>query len=136
MFVLTTLVSFYYGSLYLRSDPDNIRGILAFGISEFAVLAGVQFLLYTAEDVAPDYFAGSLCFKHVGGGMFFRFPTSVWNVRSHFLFYKVAVWMCMDLNAVTLAFHVVSRLIGPRLLAQIILLSKISPQALYKATRL
>lgn len=69
LFVLRPLVFSYYSELYLRSGSDNIRRILSLPISEPAVLAGVQFVLYATERSAPDYFVGSLRFIRIGESM-------------------------------------------------------------------
>lgn len=106
----------------MRWDPDSIRRIAILAIYKFAVLAGLQFLLYAAEGAAPDYFVGLLSFDHVRGDMFFWFPTLIWNVLRHFRFYKVAERMRRDAVLVALVFVVYPRLIGPRLLAPTALL--------------
>lgn len=77
LFVATPLVWFYYVGLYLRCDSDNILRIAAWAISEFANLTDIQFLLYAAEEAAPDCFVESLRFDNVESGMFFRLPTSI-----------------------------------------------------------
>lgn len=65
----------YDRSLFLRGFSNDTRRVTTLPISKLAVLAGAQLLLYATEGAAPDYSVGSLCFNHVGGGMFFRLPT-------------------------------------------------------------
>lgn len=71
LFAPTPLIFLYYGGLFLHDSFDDIRRVITVTIYEFAILAGVQFLLYAAEWVALDYFVGSLGFDHVGAGMLF-----------------------------------------------------------------
>lgn len=74
MFVSTPLVLSYYGSWYLRGDPDNILLIFTLAVPELAVPAGVHFLLHAVVEVVPDYFVRSLRSDHVAATYLFGFP--------------------------------------------------------------
>lgn len=50
----------YYGGLFLRDGPDNVREGITLVMYEVTVLGGVQFCLYASERTAPYYFVGSL----------------------------------------------------------------------------
>lgn len=68
LLLFTTLDLSYYGELHLRGDPDDIWWVVTFAIFEFAVQAGVQFLLYAVTGAVRDYSVGLLRFVHVWGG--------------------------------------------------------------------
>lgn len=95
----------YYGGLYLRSDPDNIRRTATPAVFDIAFLAGVQCLSYRAEKAVLDYVLGKLRFDHEVDDRLFWLPIFIWNVRSHSGFYKVAERLLMDLALVNLAVY-------------------------------
>lgn len=99
--------------MFLLGGSDNIPRVITLTISEFAVLAGIQFLLYAAEGAAPDYFVGSFLFYHVGGGILFRLPTPIRNFLRHFGFYTVAERMRRDPALVVLALYRVTEIEWP-----------------------
>lgn len=100
----TPLLLSYYGGLYLRSDPADILRVITLTISELAVLAVVQSLLYAAERAATDYSVGLLRFDHVEGSMIFWLATAIWNILTHFDFYRAAKPERIDPVLVALAF--------------------------------
>lgn len=86
LFVLNSLVCTYYSGPFLHGGAEDIRRVIVLPISEFALLPAVQFLLYATEGAALDYYVGSLRFKHVVGGVLFRFPFLLVNVPTDFPF--------------------------------------------------
>lgn len=105
LFFPTPLGLFYYSGFFLRGDSDNILRIATLAISELAILAGFQFLLYATEGGAPDYSVGSLRLNNVGCTMLFWLPSLIRIILSYFSFYKAAERMRMDQILVVLAFH-------------------------------
>lgn len=95
LFVSTPLVLSYYGDLFLRRSSVDKRLIFSLAVSELAILAGVQFLLYAAKGAAPDCVVGLSRLDHVSGGMLFRLPTAVVNMLSYLGYYKAAKMMRM-----------------------------------------
>lgn len=55
LFVQTPFIFIYYSGLFVCRASDDTRRIITLAISELAMLAGMQFLLYAAEEGAPDY---------------------------------------------------------------------------------
>lgn len=102
------LVLSYYSGIFLRWSFDNSRTRQA--ISEFAVLAAVQFFLYAVEGVTPDYYVGSSYFDNVEGDILSWVPTTLVNVLSHSGSYRVADKVCTDPVLVSMAFHCVSEI--------------------------
>lgn len=96
--------------MFLRGTSDDIRVLITLAIPEFAIFAGVQFLLYAAEGVAPDYYVRSMRLDVVEGGMSFRLPTVLVNVLIYFGFYRIAEKMRMDSVLVSLAFYCVTEI--------------------------
>lgn len=64
-------------------------------ISEFAVLACIQFLLYASDGAAPGYFVGSLRLEHACGSILLRLPR----------IYNVTEKLCIDPVLVALTFY-------------------------------
>lgn len=85
-------------------DPDDTRRVNTLVLSEFAVPANVQFLLYDVEGALPDYIVGSLCFKLVRCAILIWLPISLVNILGPFGFYEVAKKMSMDPVLVSFAF--------------------------------
>lgn len=65
----------------------------------------MRFLYYAAEEAAADYYARSLRFYHVRGGMLFRLPTPLVSILSNSSFYKFSEKMRMDPVLVALMFY-------------------------------
>lgn len=103
--VPTPLGFSYYESLFLRGASDEIRRIAPLATFEFAVLVGVEVLLYAAEGVAPNFLVGSFRFDDVRGGMLFQLQTHLMDIPSHFGLYKVAGRIRMEPVLVALAVH-------------------------------
>lgn len=70
----------WYGGLFLRGGSDDIQRVNILELTEFDVVAVVEFLLYAAEGAAPDYFVASVHFDDVAGGILFRLPNALVNV--------------------------------------------------------
>lgn len=61
----------------------DIRRVVFLALSKVRILAGVKFLLYATERVAPDYFTGSFCLGPVEAGLSFWLSTSLVNVLNN-----------------------------------------------------
>lgn len=117
--------------MFLCGSSGDVRRENTLAILEFAVLAGVQYILYAAKEAAPNYYVGTLRADHVGSCMLFRLPTSLGStihqrsrqpkghpvkskvtkntILSHFGYYRVADKIRMDLVLLALAFYRVSK---------------------------
>lgn len=112
-FVPTAFTFSLHSGLFSRGISDNSRQVTTPASSELAIVAGVQFLLFSAEGAAPNYYVGTLWFAHVGPGMLFPLQTLLVNIVSHFGFYRFAERMCMYLVLVAMAFQRVSEVNWP-----------------------
>lgn len=98
IFVPTLLVFLFYIDLFLRKSSDDTRRVITLAISEFVVLAAIQFVLYASEGVTPQYYVSSLQFDDVVSSILFRLPIPFVNILNQFEFYRIAERMCMDSN--------------------------------------
>lgn len=73
-------------SLRGRGGTDSIQRVIIMAITELAILAGLHFLLYAAEETAPDHYVGSISLDSVEGGILFLLPTALVNVQIQFGF--------------------------------------------------
>lgn len=86
LFVPKLLEILYYSYFFVRGSSEDTRRVTTPAISEFAVQAGVQFILYVVEQTVPTYCVGSLRSDHVKRGILFRVPTSFLNILRYFQF--------------------------------------------------
>lgn len=82
----------------------------ALSISEFAVMAGIQFSSYVAEGATLNYLFGSLCFDDVEGVMLLRLPTPMWDFFTHSGLHKVALMMSIGRDSASLAIYHVAEI--------------------------
>lgn len=79
-------------------------------ITEFAVLAVVQLLLYLAERGASDYYIEPLPFYHVEGSMLYQLLTLLVNVLGLYMFHRISKKMCIDPVLFAVALHCVTEI--------------------------
>lgn len=60
-------------SLFFRAGADDIRRVITLAISKFAVLAAVQFLLYSAEGLHRIIMLDRYASTMLGAGYYFGY---------------------------------------------------------------